>query len=210
MQTRRTTQISRVIATLGMVGALGLAPAAEADHSRSHAAEAAGDALEAILDTAQGHGGQAQHNHGSGRSQQQSGGVSHNQPSHTQQAQAGGGKFNRDQPRVHWGGQYAGSNDGRDAVLEIKPTGRLDADTMTYSVILRDQDRNQAFQGTGYVDFKQGSGRPAHVMYFQRSLVGPSGQKTVKRLYLHTWDTGFISGTTEWRGTRYGLAFKAR
>jgi hypothetical protein len=210
MQTKRTTQFSRVIATLGVVGALGLAPAAEAGQNRNNPASAAGNAVEALLNAANGNGGQGRQTGGPVGGQNQGGGVSHSQPGQTQQAKAGGGKFDRSQPRVHWRGQYAGSNDGRNAVLEIKPTGKVDYDTMSYSVILRDQDRGQAFQGTGYVDFKQGVGRPAHVMYFQRPLAGPSGRKTVERLFLHTWDTGFISGTTEWRGTSYGLAFKAR
>lgn len=209
MDRKRTPGLGRVVATVGVVGALGLAPAAQAGHKQTGSA-AAGDAVEALLDAAQGHGGHGRQAHGSAGGQSQGAGQSHNGAGQTRQAKAGGGKFDRDQPKAHWRGQYAGSNDGRDAVLEIKPTGRLDADTMSYSVILRDTDRGQAFQGTGYVDFKQGSGRPAHVMYFPRPLAGPSGRKTVERLYLHTWDTAVISGTTEWRGTSYGLAFQAR
>ena len=207
MPTTRITQINRFIATVSLAGALGLAPAASADQLNNNTAAAAGDAVEALLKGAGGNGGQGQQ--GRSGQQAQSGGVSHSKPRQTRQAKAGGDRFDRDRPKVHWRGQYAGSNDGRDAVLEIKPTGRIDSDTMSYSVILRDRDRGEAFQGNGYVDFKQGSGRPAHVMYFQRPLAGPSGKKTVERLYLHTWDTGFISGTTEWRGTNYGLAFQA-
>lgn len=207
MPTSRITQINRFIATVSLAGALGLAPAASAGQLDNNTATAAGDAVEALLQSAGSNGSHGQQ--GPSGQQGQSGGVSHSAPQ-TQQATGGGGKFDRDRPKVHWRGRYAGSNDGRDAVLEIKPTGRTDHDTMSYSVILRDQDRGEAFQGNGYVDFKPGSGRPAHMMYFKRPLVGPSGKKTIERLYLHTWDTGLISGTTKWRGTSYGLAFRAR
>jgi hypothetical protein len=120
-----------------------------------------------------------------------------------------GGPLDPSDPIPHWEDLYKGSNDGRTGYLEIVGNGKVSEHTMEFIVKLLDEDRDVSFEGLGYVDYVQGEGKPLHVMYFKRPLTGPSGTKTVNRLDLHTWDNDYVSGTTEWKGTRYGAAFEA-
>lgn len=111
----------------------------------------------------------------------------------------------------HWVGGYRGYNDGREARLTIdidQPGG----DTHVFIVTLKDLDRGVVFRGTG-VSSPGIEGEDAigpHVMLFP---FGPLRQvegaaiKEIGALYLHTWNTNYISGHTVWNEKTYGLAF---
>lgn len=114
---------------------------------------------------------------------------------------------------AHWEGTYNGYNDGRRARLTIEHGGPGATDDMIHAfrITLEDLDRNETFEGRGTTTHAAGNptANPTpHIMDVGTlQNVSGSGQKDVNRLLLHTWDTSHISGSTQWRGTDYGLSF---
>lgn len=101
-----------------------------------------------------------------------------------------------------WTYVYRGRNDGRRADLSIRVLEQT-ADSVRFFVGLYDRDRGYYFKGETEKDRNSTS----HVMSDLTLRTDDGSKKTIDRLYLHTWDTNYVSGRTEWRGNYYGLHF---
>lgn len=110
------------------------------------------------------------------------------------------GRLNRDNWVSEWYGRYEGRLDGRKARLEI--TAPSDNELR---MELRDVDRGMVF--TKAIDVSEAGRSPAHVLQDVTLTTSGGDTKTLERLLLHTWNTNYISGHTEWRGTDYGNFF---
>jgi astacin len=102
-----------------------------------------------------------------------------------------------------WLGTYDGRLDGRRARLTI--TDPTLSKGVNFNVRLEDLDRGVVLTGKGRIK----SGAPKHVMEFPSQLTSADGQikKKLVKLFLHTWNTNYISGYDEWQGKNFGLAF---
>lgn len=120
-------------------------------------------------------------------------------------ASAGNGpRFDRnsDDWPEQWEYTYRGRNDGRRADLYIRVLDETGT-TVRFFVGLYDRERGNYFKGETEMDRNS----PSHIMSDLTLETDDGGTKTVDRLYLHTWDTNYVSGRTEWRGNYYGLHF---
>ena len=94
-----------------------------------------------------------------------------------------------------WPGRYTGRLDGRPATLTIRRVGAA------FRITLTDPDDGPAYAGEMPAHRVQG-----HVLTIP-ALIAPDGRAVTRvRLYLHTQDTGYVSGTATVRhGGRPGV-----
>jgi hypothetical protein len=102
-----------------------------------------------------------------------------------------------------WQGFYRGSNDGRAAMLQVDvredASGRWHFDFTFID-----------FAGHRWVgNFTGDVGSRCHALEHPIELlsVGNQGPVRWKGLYLHTWDTDWLTGVSEWAGQEYGMIF---
>lgn len=109
-----------------------------------------------------------------------------------------GERFDEANWAQEWTGSYEGRVDGRRVALTIAKTDS------ELEVEWEGIDREATFSTTIPLDSQEG---PSHVLS-DLILKSPSGgTKHIERLLMHTWNTNFISGYTEWQGTHYGNYF---
>jgi hypothetical protein len=99
-------------------------------------------------------------------------------------------------------GSYQGSYDGRNASVSI-------ASVISFNTVLRitftDLDRNETYEG----QWSAPEASPATHLLANSTLnqVGGSGQVSWSKLYLHTWNTSFLSGVSVWNNIEFGMSF---
>jgi hypothetical protein len=104
-------------------------------------------------------------------------------------------------------GSYSGSYDGRQAevTIEAGAQGVVSFNTL-FTVTFTDLDRHEQYQGIatvpeGVID--------THIFSdFTLNRVGGSGSVYWSRLYLHTWDTSYMSGVSVWDNIEFGMSFR--
>ena len=122
-----------------------------------------------------------------------------------------------------WTGSYRGFIDGRKATLRIiyhsvrgDCTDRYTSSSVTsrpyFTVELRDIERSVVWSRNCIDAFGRLSpghdGRPKHIWPNMNLKNRNSGvEENVGNFYLHTWNKGFISGSNEWNGSRFGRFF---
>lgn len=107
-----------------------------------------------------------------------------------------GGRFNTSQWTSEWTGTFRGRQDGRRAKLTIERDGSQ------LRLTLDDLERGLVFTGTA-----QNASQPRHTLDDITLTTTDGDVKHIERLLLHTWDTNYISGYSEWQGTDYGSYF---
>lgn len=108
-------------------------------------------------------------------------------------------RFNRNSWISDWTGTYIGREDGRITELIIE---RKDSQL---HFTLNGIDRNKTF--TTAVPIKDLDDSPRHIFKNLVLETDDGTKKQVERLYLHTWNTNYISGYTQWSGNDYGNYF---
>lgn len=100
-------------------------------------------------------------------------------------------------------GTYKGKLDGRNASLNISISEHNPA-WYGFQVILKDLDRNVTFYGNFYKPRKNFD----HIVK-DLGLKSKDGKhaKKITRLYLHTWDTNYITAFDKWGKGTYGYLF---
>lgn len=111
-------------------------------------------------------------------------------------AAGSGGRFDSDNWADEWAGTYRGRQDGRKAFLTIERDGAR------IHLTFKDLDRGDTFTGA-----VQNNTEPLHQLEDIRLTSRDGGTKVLDRLLLHTWDTNYISGSSQWQGTHYGNYF---
>ncbi len=108
-----------------------------------------------------------------------------------------GGKFTSAE---QFTGSYVGSMDGRKATLLISRVRSSNPAPM-FRIRMADKERNTTYYATK--EHKDGD----HVLrdIILKTTNGKS--KYIKKLYLHTWNTDYISGYSTWNGKYYGCSF---
>ena len=99
-------------------------------------------------------------------------------------------------------GTYVGNYDGRNARLVISDV-KADSAWPTCHLTFTELERSQTYVGT-YVH----KGRHDHIIT-DMVLKERGGQDRVtwSRLYLHTWNTAYLSGVSVWNGIEFGMSF---
>lgn len=102
---------------------------------------------------------------------------------------------------VKWFGEYHGFEDGNPATLLIglSPT-RSAPGEVAYSVIL---SSGGLYRGVGTVR----ENGPYHILKDLTLKTSDGKTKTLSRLYLHTWNTKYITGYSVWRDQEFGMSF---
>lgn len=98
-------------------------------------------------------------------------------------------------------GNYVGRMDGRNAQLTIVHTSGK------YTITLKDLDRNVTFRHVTPLLSLNFLGQKHKLEKMTLQKVGGRGSKTIGGLYMHTWNTNYISGYTIWSGKEYGNFF---
>ncbi len=104
-------------------------------------------------------------------------------------------------------GSYRGSYDGRDAHVTIEEgaSGVRSPNTL-FTVTYTDLQNNEVYQGIASVP--EGV-LDVHVLSdFTLDKLGGGGSVYWSRLYLHTWDTSYMSGVSLWANTEYGMSYR--
>lgn len=103
-------------------------------------------------------------------------------------------------------GRYEGSHDGRRARLTIGDT-KADSPWPTFLITLEDLDRNQEFRNLHQQRSEASDGK--HVLTNINLTERHSGhRKRYRKLYLHTWDTDYLTGISVWRNREFGASFE--
>lgn len=103
-------------------------------------------------------------------------------------------------------GSYRGSYDGRDGRVTIEQgaAGVRSFNTL-FTVTFTDLQRNEVYKGVASVP--EGV-LDVHVLSdFTLDRVGGGDFVYWSRLYLHTWDTSYMSGVSLWNNTEYGMSY---
>lgn len=111
-----------------------------------------------------------------------------------------GGRFTPSDWVSTWSGTYVGYQDGRNARLVIAPSQN------DLLITLDDIDRSVTFEGAFDIT-TQTLSSPNHILTNLRLTSADGRVKQIDRLFLHTWDTNYISGYSTWRGTNFGSYF---
>ncbi len=99
-------------------------------------------------------------------------------------------------------GSYQGSYDGRNASVLI--TSAFSFNTVL-NIMFEDLDRNETYEGLWSAP--EGS-PPTHILAdITLNQVGGSGQVYWSKLYLHTWNTSYMSGVSVWNNIEFGMSF---
>lgn len=98
-------------------------------------------------------------------------------------------------------GNYTGHSDGRNAKLKIE---RTPAGKVAYTLV--DLDRNVTFKAQ-LNSLPIDDARPHAMRSVTLRSTDGRHTKTIGGLYLHTWNTNYISGYTVWSGKEYGSYF---
>ncbi len=104
-------------------------------------------------------------------------------------------------------GSYSGSYDGRHAEVTIMAgaQGVVSFNTL-FTVTFTDLDRNEQYQGIAAV---QEGAIDTHIFSdFTLNRVAGNGSVYWSKLYLHTWDTSYISGVSVWNNIEFGMSFR--
>jgi len=96
-----------------------------------------------------------------------------------------------------WIGSYEGRQDGRRAKLTITWDNLL-----WLHIKLEGLDRNQTFTGTVHRGDQEST--PAHILTDIKLTGKNGGVKRIEQLALHTWNTNYITGHSQWHGNDYG------
>jgi hypothetical protein len=106
-----------------------------------------------------------------------------------------------------WGGTYLGKLDGKHATLTISPVYPIyPPDIWSFTISATDMNGTEySTQG----ELIANVGALCHEIPAFALWTDDGGNRiNVNRLLLHTWDTDYVSGETEWGGQRYGCVFK--
>jgi hypothetical protein len=103
-------------------------------------------------------------------------------------------------------GSYHGSYDGRDAHVTIEQgAAGVSSFNTLFTVTFTDLQRNEVYEGVASVP--EGV-LDVHVLSdFTLDRVGGGDSVYWSRLYLHTWDTSYMSGVSLWNNTEYGMSY---
>ena len=99
-------------------------------------------------------------------------------------------------------GSYHGSYDGRNASLAI--TSGISFNTIL-RITFKDLDRNETYEGQWSAPETSPETHILADMTLNR--VGGSGQVYWSKLYLHTWNTSYMSGVSVWNNIEFGMSF---
>jgi hypothetical protein len=100
-------------------------------------------------------------------------------------------------------GTYIGEYDGRNAKLEI---GDLKGDYPgpMFHIVFTELERGEVYVGT-----HAEKGNHGHIMTnITLKLKGGNNTVSWPKLFLHTWNTDFISGISTWNGIEFGMSFR--
>ncbi len=113
----------------------------------------------------------------------------------------------RQSSATDWNGNYIGVNDGRACTLRIDvPRQYAGSSDWLFQVEFTDFAGNRwANTALHLPNDNDRIHEMRDMTLFPRS--GQSGDLSWKRLHLHTWDTNYITGWSEWRGQQYGMIF---
>lgn len=111
-----------------------------------------------------------------------------------------GGALDRSTWVSAWTGVYVGYHDGHDARLRIE---RADS---KLNISLIDEDRSKTFTGSVSIS-EQSQSPPRHVLKNLRLTATDGLEKDIGRLFLHTWDTNYVTGFSRWGNSTYGSYF---
>jgi hypothetical protein len=100
-------------------------------------------------------------------------------------------------------GSYHGSYDGRNASLSI--TSVISFKTVL-EITFKDLDRNETYEGQWGAPTE--TSPETHILAnITLNQVGGSGQIYWSKLYLHTWNTSYMSGVSVWNNIEFGMSF---
>ena len=98
-------------------------------------------------------------------------------------------------------GCYTGNLDGRSAKLQIRFPFN------SFSVVFKDFAGNTWFRDVDANRNESGISNVLGSLTLQAPLGSGRQNLSWEALYLHTWDTKFVSGVSVWNGQRFGMAF---